>query len=443
MHRCSRAALPEGRTMQSNEEQLTPPGRNSPRPRTTEERPPPEEIRSVSRHVRAVRDVLRPLLAPPRTERVPVMEALGRGLAETILAPMDLPPFDNSQMDGFAVRSQDLADGHGTLRVGAPGPAGAVPAPLTPGTAAPIMTGAMMPAGADAVIPIEWAVPPAFPTPGALTTVTLPPPTAGAFVRPRGSDVAAGDCALTCGTYLGPRQLGLLSALGVTEVLVHQKATVLLVTTGDEVVEPGERRTPGKINDANNTLLEASMSEAGLNVVRAGIIRDSPDVLAEVLKRHAPHIDLIVTTGGVSKGAYEVVRQTMLDHPVEFSHVEIQPGGPQGLGSFDGIPVLAFPGNPVSCLISFEMFLRPLLGELFGTPTPRAAYRARLSQPLTSPPRKHQVRRGVLLPNGTVRLEGGEGSHLLGALARSDVLIHIPVGISELAEGEEVEIWVV
>ncbi|WP_420180869.1 gephyrin-like molybdotransferase Glp [Paenarthrobacter sp. TA1.8] len=429
--------------MQSNEKQLTPLVHNGPSPRTIEKQPTTEENRNVSRHVRAVRDVLQPLLSTPRHERVPVMDALGRGLAETILAPMDLPPFDNSQMDGFAVRSQDLTDGHGALRVGAPGPAGAVPEPLVPGVAAPIMTGAMMPAGANAVIPIEWAVPHIFPPPGALATVTLPSTAAGSFVRRRGSDVAEGDCVLAFGTHLGPRQLGLLSALGVTEVTVHQKVTVLLVTTGDEVVEPGDRRAPGKIYDANNTLLEASMREAGLDVVRAGIIRDEPGVLSELLKQHASHVDLIVTTGGVSKGAYEVVRQTMLDHPVEFSHVEIQPGGPQGLGTFDGIPILAFPGNPVSCLISFEMFLRPLLGELFGTPKPRATYRTQLSHALTSPPRKHQVRRGVLLQNGTVRLEGGEGSHLLGALARSHVLVHIPAGVSELAEGEEVEVWVI
>ncbi|MEW1858584.1 gephyrin-like molybdotransferase Glp [Pseudarthrobacter oxydans] len=394
-------------------------------------------------HLQAIRNVLFPLLTPPRVARVPLMKAMGRGLAETIYAPTNLPPFTNSQMDGYAVRSRDVAVGQGELRVASPVPAGAVPAPLAGGTAAPIMTGALLPDGADAVIPVERAVPDHFPPPGLDTTVRLPEVAAGTFVRGAGSDVAAGECALPAGTVLGPRQLGLLAALGITEVVVNQKLTVLLATTGDEVLEPGDKLAPGKIYDANNTLLESSMLQAGLNVVRAGIVKDEPGALSKLLRSRTAHVDLIVTSGGVSAGAYEPVRQTMMDHDVEFSHVAIQPGGPQGVGTFEGIPILAFPGNPVSCYVSFEMFLRPLLSELFAAPTPRLSFRAPLSHPLTSPPNKHQIRRGVLLANGTVRLEGGEGSHLLGALARSNVLVHIPEGVSELAEGSEVEVWAV
>jgi molybdopterin molybdotransferase len=152
-------------------------------------------------------------------------------------------------------------------------------------------------------------------------------------------------------------------------------------------------------------------------------------------------VDLIVTTGGVSKGAYEVVRQAMECHDVDFLGVAMQPGGPQGIGTFDGVPVLGFPGNPVSCLVSFEMFLRPALADLFGSPAPRPVVRARLAQALASPPGKHQVRRGTALPDGTVRLEGGAGSHLVSALARSNALIQIPEGTSALAEGAEVEVW--
>jgi molybdopterin molybdotransferase len=152
-------------------------------------------------------------------------------------------------------------------------------------------------------------------------------------------------------------------------------------------------------------------------------------------------VDLIVTTGGVSKGAYEVVRQAMDGQDVAFQHVAMQPGGPQGLGMFDGVPLLGFPGNPVSCLVSFEMFLRPVLSGLFGSPAPRPAVRARLAQPLTSPAGKHQVRRGNLLPDGTVRLEGGESSHLVRALAQSNALVHVPDGVGALAEGAEVEVW--
>ncbi|MDQ0756934.1 gephyrin-like molybdotransferase Glp [Arthrobacter sp. B3I4] len=393
--------------------------------------------------VEAHRDKVRVLLAPlaARVDTVPLRAALGRGLAADLVAPMDLPPFANSQMDGFAVRSADVPDGGAELRVAAAVPAGAEPARLAPGTAAPIMTGAMIPAGADAVVPIEQAVPDSFPEPGATATVRLPAAPAGAFVRSVGSDISAGATALAAGTFLGPGQLGLLAALGLTEVPVHAVPRVLLVTTGDEVVEPGIPLAPGKIYDANGTLLDSALRQAGLAVTRTGISADDPGDLARLLRRHAPEVDLIVTTGGVSKGAYEVVRQALAGHDVDFGAVAMQPGGPQGIGTFDGVPVLGFPGNPVSCLVSFEMFLRPVLAELFGSPSPRPAVRARLAEALSSPEAKHQVRRGTLGTDGTVRLEGGPGSHLVHALAQSNVLVQVPVGTAELASGDEVEVW--
>ncbi|MFC7848617.1 gephyrin-like molybdotransferase Glp [Arthrobacter sp. NPDC057388] len=396
---------------------------------------------SVVDHREAVRELLEPLLSPGRTERIPLVQALGRGLAEDITAPISLPPFPNSQMDGFAIRSRDVPDGGAHLRVAAPVPAGASPAPLQPGTAVPIMTGAMLPSGADAVVPVERAVPSAFPAPGEEAEVQLPATAAGTFIRAVGSDIEAGRQALAAGTCLGPAQLGLLAALGLPDVLVHKPLSVLLVTTGDEVVEPGETLTEGKIYDANGTLLESALRQAGLAVTRAGISADSPDALRTLLRTHTSAVDLIVSTGGVSKGAYEVVRQAMEGQDVTFQHVAMQPGGPQGLGMFDGVPLLAFPGNPVSCLVSFEMFLRPVLGELFGAPAPRPAIRARLGQPLTSPAGKHQVRRGSLQADGTVRLQGGESSHLVQALAHSNALVHIPAGTAVLNEGAEVEVW--
>src|SRR6478735_6468727 len=188
--------------------------------------------RTETRHVSvpAHRDKVRALLAPLRTgarvERLPLLEALGRGLAADILAPLDLPPFANSQMDGFAVRSADVPDGGTELRVVAPVPAGAAPAELAAGTAAPIMTGAMMPAGADAVVPIEHAVPDSFPLPGEPATVRLPATATGTFVRETGSDIRSGEPALGAGTFLGPGQLGILAALGFTEVPVHPRLRV-------------------------------------------------------------------------------------------------------------------------------------------------------------------------------------------------------------------------
>jgi molybdopterin molybdotransferase len=303
------------------------------------------------------------------------------------------------------------------------------------------MTGAMIPPGADAVVPIERAVPDSFPEPGTAAAVRLPATAPGTYVRHAGSDIRTGELALAAGTFLGPGQLGLLAALGITQVTVHRRMKILLATTGDEVVEPGRALEPGKIYDANGTLLEAAMRQAGLEVLRTAISTDNPAELTALLREQAPHADLIVTTGGVSKGAYEVVRQAAAGHAVDFLHVAMQPGGPQGIGTFDGVPFVGFPGNPVSCLVSFELFLRPALSALFGSPEPRPSVRARLAGPLESPAGKHQLRRGTLLPDGTVRVEGGAGSHLIHALAHSNALIHVPVGTSALAAGAEVEVW--
>jgi molybdopterin molybdotransferase len=405
-----------------------------------------EPARSVAEHAGAVVELLSAIKAPHRIETLPLNQAWGRGLLHDVAAPLSLPPFANSQMDGYAVRSNDIPDGGAHLDIMPPVPAGSSPQPLEPGTAAPIMTGAMIPVGADAVVPIEKALPDHFLEPGHGRTVKLPATAPGTFVRAAGSDIAQGERALAAGTCLGPAQLGLLAALGLPEVAVYKAVTVLLVTTGDEVVEPGGPLPPGRIYDSNGTLLEAAMKQAGVTVRRAGISTDNPEELRALLRAESQGADLIVTTGGVSKGAYEVVRQAMADQPVVFLHVAMQPGGPQGIGTFDGVPFLGFPGNPVSCLVSFEMFLRPALSALLGAPAPRLPLRARLDledrgQLLTSPAHKHQVRRGSLQPDGTVRLQGGESSHLMHALAGSNVLVHIPAGVTELAAGDEVEVW--
>lgn len=407
--------------------------------------------RTVAAHRAAVAALLEGLRVPERAEVLPLVQALGRGLPEPVTAPISLPPFPNSQMDGYAVRSRDTQqstdtqretyDAGARLRVSAPVPAGATPPGLEPGTAAPIMTGAMLPAGADAVVPIEKAVPDRFLAAGEEPLVILPATEPGTYVRAVGSDLREGSVALPAGSFLGPAQLGLLAALGLPEVTVYRAVTVLLVTTGDEVVAPGQVLPEGKIFDSNGTLLETAMMQAGLRVRRAGIATDNPAELLALLRTEAPGTDLIVTTGGVSKGAYEVVRQALADQPVEFLPVAMQPGGPQGIGTVDGVPFLGFPGNPVSCLVSFEMFLRPALTELLGAPAPRPRVRARLRHPLDSPVHKHQVRRGTLHPDGTVELQGGAGSHLMHALAGSNALIHVPEGRAALNAGDEVEVW--
>ncbi len=304
------------------------------------------------------------------------------------------------------------------------------------------MTGAMIPPGADAVVPIERAVPDSFPRPGSPASVRLPATAAGTYVRDAGSDVRTGELALAGGTFLGPGQLGLLAALGITRVTVHRNLKVLLATTGDEVVEPGRPLEPGKIYDANGTLLEAAMRQAGLDVLRTAISTDNPEELTALLRQHAPRVDLIVTTGGVSKGAYEVVRQATTEQDVEFLHVAMQPGGPQGIGQFDGVPFVGFPGNPVSCLVSFEMFLRPVLSALLGAPAPRPAVRARLAD-AAGLTRRGNTRSGAAPSSRTARSgwKAAQARTWFMPWRGSNALIHVPVGTSALAAGAEVEVW--
>jgi molybdopterin molybdotransferase len=382
-------------------------------------------------------------------EVLPLARALGRVLAADVLAPVSLPPFDNSQMDGYAVHADDLA-GSTALSVAEAIPAGSVPADLRPGTAAPIMTGAMIPAGAVAVVPIERADPAQFYSVAALAdlggtaTVTLPGGIdAGLFVRRAGSDIAEGEVALTAGTLLGPAQLGLLAACGAGEVPVRPRFHVLLLSTGDEVAEPGSPLAPGTIYDANTTLLEAALVEAGTEVTRHRLVGDDPAVLRDVFAAiTAGSTHLVLSTGGISQGAYEVVKQALSDSGVEFSSVAMQPGGPQAHGTISGIPFLGFPGNPVSAIVSFEMFLRPALHQLTGAPAPRPALEAVLIDGLESPGAKHQVRRG-LYRGGKVALVGGPDSHLLHALAASNCLVHVPEGVTALQAGDRVEVTLI
>lgn len=400
--------------------------------------------------------------------RVVLTEAVGRVLAAQLLAPIDLPPFANSQMDGFAVAAKPPHNQPKTVDsvksttfvVAASIPAGTVPAALAPGTAAPIMTGAMMPDGANAVVPVEAALPAVFPEAG--QAVSLPETHPGAFVRAQGSDLVRGSVAIAAGTLLNAAHIGLASALGATTLFVRRQLRVLLVTTGDEVLLPGDPRAgdalpAGKIFDANMALLRANLMQSGVEVVVAPIVRDEPHALLELLDHYVIQetlpdgasrsvVDLIVTTGGISAGAYEVVKQALDGLEVEFVSVALQPGGPQALGSYKGVPFIGFPGNPVSGVVSFELFLRPALTALSGAPAPRPRVLATLAHALTSPDGKHQIRRGVYTGPGfesaaSVREVGGPSSHLLGALAQANALIHIPAGVTELQAGAKVEVW--
>ncbi|MGO2003316.1 molybdopterin molybdotransferase MoeA [Arthrobacter rhombi] len=416
--------------------------------------------RSVDEHHEVVRALLSELPGRLGSQEVPLADARGRILAANLLAPRNLPAFDNSQMDGFAVRRADLLDGS-AVEVGAVIAAGDAAGTLPPKTAAPIMTGAMLPSGADAVVPIERADPPEFPaalsqpeTPARPLTVRLPTDTpAGQFIRAAGSDIASGATALPAGTRLGPAQLGLAAALGLDRLTVTCRPRVLILSTGDEVRPPGSELAPGQIHDANTTLLLALFAEAGADVAAAGISTDAPEVfVADLAPRLGPTRDpafeLVVTSGGISKGAFEVVRLALADHGIDFGSVAMQPGGPQGAGLLE-LPgaaptaLLAFPGNPVSGVVSFELLARPAWEELFGTP-PRARLRARLATDLPAPPEgKLQVRRAAVVlddDGGAIATPvGGPGSHLVHALASSNALLMLPSGSGATPAGELVE----
>ncbi|QHC66885.1 molybdopterin molybdenumtransferase MoeA [Rathayibacter sp. VKM Ac-2759] len=417
---------------------------------------------SIDMHAARVRALLAPLAERGAREPLtldPASVAADPGaydrrvLARSVSAPLDLPRFDNSQMDGYAVRAADLdaatADSPVVLPVVAPIPAGDRAPRLEPGTAAPIMTGSPLPVGADAVVPIERVDPPRFPGTGSgdARVAFSAPVVASTYVRTRGSDARSGDLALPAGTTLRAAHYGLLASLGLNEVEVLPRLRVLVVPTGHEIRPAGALLEDAQIYDANGSLLAEAVREAGALPIVVPCGSDRAEDLLELLREHAAEADLAITVGGVSAGAYEVVRDALGPAGSEFGHVAMQPGGPQGLGlvkvSDDAhLAIVSLPGNPVSALVSFEVFLRPVLRSLAGRlPAERPRLRARLGAPLDSPAHLHQIRRGVLDDEGLVHAVGGPSSHLLASYARSNVLIHVPVGTERAATGDTVEIW--
>ena len=377
------------------------------------------------------------LAATPVVSRA-LAECAGLALAEPITATMALPPFDNSAMDGYAVRSVDIAratiETPAHLPVTEDIPAGRTDSPvLRPGTAHRIMTGAPIPPGADAVVPVEL-------TDGGQDQVRIYSSRApGESVRPAGSDVRAGDQVLPVGAVLGPAQLGVAAAVGYAELPVRRPVRVLVLSTGSELVEPGTAVQHGQIYESNATMLAAAVREAGGQARQMRFVPDDVAALEAALTPELVRIDLLVSSGGVSAGAYEVVKSAMTGHGVNFSKVAMNPGAPQGVGRYHGVPVAALPGNPVSALVSFEVFVRPALRAAMGLPAQRPRCLARLTEALDSPPDKRQFRRGVLDPDAaTVTPIGGPSSHLLAALARSNCLIDIPQTTTTLERGAQV-----
>lgn len=401
-----------------------------------------EGMRSVDEH----QHVVAGLIAPRPPVPVSLSEADGMVLAEDVVASLPLPVFDNSAMDGYAVRAADVAaarpDTPVRLPVAEDIPAGRTdPLTLRPGTAHRIMTGAPVPAGADAIVPVEH-------TDAGTTVVALfAAPQPGRHIRLAGEDVAAGTVVLRSGTVLTPAALGLASALGAGQLTVQPRQRVLVVSTGAELVAPGAALRPGQIYESNAVMLAAAVREAGGAV--AGVVTCGDDVeqFRAVLAANASAADVVLTSGGVSAGAYEVVKDAFGapgTAAVEFVKVAMQPGMPQGAGRLkDGSAIITLPGNPVSALVSFEVFVRPALRAAMGLPDPhRPRRRAALAETLQSPAGKRQFRRGVYHPDsGTVTSYGPPASHHLRWLASSNCLLEISEDITELAAGEQVLVW--
>jgi molybdopterin molybdotransferase len=384
---------------------------------------------TVDEHEALVRALIEPVL-PRETETVPLAEAAGRVLGGIVFTPVDLPLFRNSQMDGFAVRAGELP---GPLPIAGEIPARpGEPAPLEPGTAVRIMTGAVVPPGADAVVPLEDT------TESDGMVSVLRPRAAGEYVRERGSDARAGDELLPAGIRLFSRHLAAMAAASITSVPVRRRARVAVITTGAELVPLGIQPGPGQIVDANAIALNAAVRAAGAEVVFEARVTDDAVAFREALDAATTAADLVLTSGGISAGDYEVVREVLAPLGGRIGHVTMQPGGPQAVAEVDGVPVIAFPGNPVSTQVSFEIFVAPLLRAHAGLPAAHRSHMA-LAEPLRSVPGKRQFLRGRAVGGERVELVAGPGSHLVAGLAASDLLVVVPEHTTELAKGDTVE----
>ncbi|MGW0603366.1 molybdotransferase-like divisome protein Glp [Streptomyces sp. NPDC002644] len=432
-----------------------------------------DRLWTVEEHLEDILSTVRPL----EPIELQLLDAQGCVLVEDVTVPVALPPFDNSSMDGYAVRVADVEGASeefpAVLDVVGDVAAGQEPGlRVGPGQAARIMTGAPLPPGAETVVPVEWTDGGlgAGPATGMRARSRAPegasgqvrvhrPAEAGAHVRRAGSDMKAGDRALTAGTVLGPAQLALLASVGRATAKVHPRPRVVVLSTGSELVPPGEPLKAGQIHDSNSFALTAAAREAGAIAYRVGAVADDAETLRTSVDDQLVRADLLVTSGGVSVGAYDVVKEALTapepvdgddDEPVapgvDFRRVAMQPGKPQGFGLIgpDHTPVLTLPGNPVSSFVSFEIFVRPVIRALMGLPEdqlhrPRVRAALTADRALSSPPGRRQFLRGRL-DGDRVTPVGGASSHLVGALARADALIVVPEDVTSVEPGEDVEV---
>ena len=379
---------------------------------------------------------IRVLLAPLRDrpdEFVPIALAADRVTAVEVRSAIDLPTFRNSQMDGFAVHAADLAVIPAVLPVLGEIAAGATdPAPLAAGSAIAIMTGAPIPPGADTVVPIEDT----RRVDGGVEILRARQ--VGDYVREAGSDLTAGSVLLPAALRLASRHLAALAAANLQEVTVRSRVRIAVVSTGNELVPPGTPLGHGRLPDANGIALATAASAVGAEVVDLQLSGDDPARLAAAFDRAiSGGAELIITSGGISMGAHEPVRQLLEPLGATVGTVDMQPGGPQAHARYRDVPVVCFPGNPVSSQLSFALFLAPLLREIAGLP-PATQAALPLAAPLTSTPGRRQFLRGRRTGDGGVETVAGPGSHLVAALAAADVLIDVPAEVTTLPVGAAV-----
>jgi molybdopterin molybdotransferase len=375
-----------------------------------------------------------------------LMDALGLALAEDVSAPISLPSFDNSGMDGYAVTYADVVGASEESPVHLPvvGEIGAGRGglmALSPGTAAKIMTGARVPTGCDAVVPYEWT------DRGVAKVRITRAPTQHQHIRVAGDAVVEGDQLLEHGTVLGPRHLGLLAAVGRSTVRCRPRPRVVVISTGSELRDPGSSLGHDSIYDGNSYLLAAAARAAGAIAYRVGIVPDDPRTFTDALSDQLVRADLVVTSGGVSEGDFDVVKEALSSlGSVWFGGVAMQPGKPQGFGTIgeDQTPIFTLPGNPVSAYVSFETFVLPAIRRMMGKlPYSRPLTRARLTHGLSSPDGKQQMVRAAWESDrggAFVSPVGGHGSHLLGDLAASNAIVVVPADTTALKAGDMVHV---
>jgi molybdopterin molybdotransferase len=389
---------------------------------------------------------------PVSIEVVPLSKALKRVLAQDIHAPMDLPPFSNSAMDGFAIRAADVADASdgNPVQLSVVGDVSAGEGDVKSihaDQAMRIMTGAVIPAGADAVVPVE-----STDNPQALSEMSLPEFVVirkevmpGDFIRVAGQDVREGNKILSCGHRLRPQDIGMLATLGISTPSVYRKPQIALISTGDELVDLAQELRPGTIRDSNRYALAAAIESSGAVPVAIGIVPDDPKQLEKCLDYCVElEVDLIVSSAGVSMGAFDFVRNVVESKGhLEFWRVNIRPGKPFLKGSYKGIPVIGLPGNPVSALVTFEIFVKPFLYHLSGVKTTkRFILMAMLKHPIETDGRESYLRAKLTqgIEGYEVGLVGSQDSGVLSSLIEANAIIRIPAGMESLAKGAHVEV---